>query len=131
MPIRPRFTGTRADWHLQPILLRGGVDRPRTSRNSPQRRDPGRTARRQGGLARPVSFHRGFGETPLRQRNPHHQVLPPPLEGGTAKAFPSTHLFLLSQKVAREARPDSGKGRDSDISRWGLICLLYTSDAAD
>src|SRR5450759_1909912 len=60
MPIRPRFTGTRADWHLQPILLRGGVDRPRASRNSPQRRDPGRTARRQGGLARPVSFHRGF-----------------------------------------------------------------------
>src|SRR5450830_772370 len=32
-------------------------------------------------------------------------------------------LFLLSQKVAREARPDSGKGRDSDISRWGLIWI--------
>jgi hypothetical protein len=32
-------------------------------------------------------------------------------------------LILLSQKVAREARPDSGKGRDSDISRWGLIWI--------
>jgi hypothetical protein len=32
-------------------------------------------------------------------------------------------LVLLSQKVAREARPDSGKGRDSDISRWGLIWI--------
>jgi phosphate:Na+ symporter len=29
------------------------------------------------------------------------------------------NLILLSQKVAREARTDSCKGRDSDISRWG------------
>src|SRR5450631_2609661 len=87
----PRSTGARADRYLQPILLRGGADRPRASRNSSQRRDPRRTARREGGLAQPVSFHRGYGETPLRQRNPHHQVFPPPLEGGTAKAFPSTH----------------------------------------
>ena len=43
--------------------------------------------RRQDGLARPVSFDRGFGETPPRQRNPHHQVLPPPLEGRAAKAL--------------------------------------------
>src|SRR5450830_1099831 len=35
----------------------------------------------------------------------------------------NSHLLLLSQKVAREARPDSGKGRDSDISRWGLIWI--------
>jgi len=28
------------DRHLQPILLRGGVDRPRTSRDSPQRSHP-------------------------------------------------------------------------------------------
>src|ERR1039457_5728571 len=32
-------------------------------------------------------------------------------------------LFLLSQKVAGEVRSDSGKGRDSDISRWGLIWI--------
>jgi hypothetical protein len=32
-------------------------------------------------------------------------------------------LILLSQKVAREARTDSCKGRDSDISRWGLIWI--------
>src|SRR5450830_1936007 len=37
--------------------------------------------------------------------------------------FANSHLVLLSQKVAREARPDSGKGRDSDISRWGLIWI--------
>ena len=52
---------------------------------------PSAPTRREGGLARSVSFHRAFGETPPRQRNPHHQVLPPPLEGGAAKAFPSTH----------------------------------------
>ena len=57
-------------------------------RNSPQRGDPGRVARRQGGLARPLSFDREFGETPPCQRNPHRQVLPPPLEGGAAKALP-------------------------------------------
>ena len=34
-----RSTGTRADRHLQSILLRGGADRPRASRHSPQRRD--------------------------------------------------------------------------------------------
>src|ERR1035437_2127658 len=32
-------------------------------------------------------------------------------------------LVLLSQKVAGEVRSDSGKGRDSDISRWGLIWI--------
>jgi polyphosphate kinase 2 (PPK2 family) len=32
-----------------------------------------------------------FGETPPRQRNPHHQVLPPSLEGGAAKALPGAH----------------------------------------
>src|ERR1039458_10238593 len=36
---------------------------------------------------------------------------------------PPGPLVLLSQKVARDARPDSGKGRDSDISRWGLIWI--------
>ncbi len=46
---------------------------------------------RQEDLARPVSLHRGFGATPPRERNPHHQVLPSPLEGGAAKALPSTH----------------------------------------
>jgi hypothetical protein len=44
-----------------------------------------------GGLGRSVSFDRGFGETSTRQRNPHRQVFPPPLQGRTAKAFPSTH----------------------------------------
>ena len=40
----PRSAGTRADRHLQSILLRGGADRPRAPRNSPQRRTPGRAA---------------------------------------------------------------------------------------
>src|SRR5450631_1645937 len=62
----PRFTGARADRYLQPILLRGGADRPCAPRNSSQRRDPGRAASRQESLARAVSFHRGYGETPLR-----------------------------------------------------------------
>lgn len=35
----------------------------------------------------------------------------------------NSQLFLLSQKVAGEVGPDSGKGRDSDISRWGLIWI--------
>jgi len=58
-----------ADRHLQPILLRGGTDRPGASRDSAKRSDPGYAASRQEGLARPVSFDRGFGEAPLRQRN--------------------------------------------------------------
>ena len=36
-----RTTGTRADRHFQPIILRGGADRPRSSRNSPRRRASG------------------------------------------------------------------------------------------
>ena len=40
-----RFAGTRADWHFH---------RPRASRDSPQRKDSGRAARRQSGVARPV-----------------------------------------------------------------------------
>ena len=43
--------------------------------------------RREDGLARPISLDRGSGETPPRQRNPHRQVLPPPLQGGAAQAF--------------------------------------------
>ena len=39
----------------------------------------------------PVSFDRGFGETPPRERHPDHQVLPPPLEGGAAKALSRAH----------------------------------------
>jgi hypothetical protein len=39
------------------------------------------------------------------------------------RPFPLRYLVLLSQKVAREARRDSGNGRDSDISRWGLIWI--------
>jgi hypothetical protein len=54
------------------ILLRGGADRPRAPRDSPQRRAPGRAARREDDLARPVSFNHEFGETPSRQRNPYH-----------------------------------------------------------
>ncbi len=52
---------------------------------------PELATRRQGGLARPVSLDRESRETPPRQWNPHHQVLPPPLEGGAAKALSSTH----------------------------------------
>jgi hypothetical protein len=52
---------------------------------------PDNPASRQEGLARPVSLDRGFGETSPRQRNPHHQVLPPPLKGRTAKAFSGAH----------------------------------------
>ena len=56
-----------------------------------KRSDPGRAARRQEALAQPVSLDRGFGEAPSRQRNPHHQVLPSPLEGRTAKALSGAH----------------------------------------
>jgi polyphosphate kinase 2 (PPK2 family) len=56
----PRSAGTRADRYLQPFLLRGSADRPCASRDSAQRRDPGRATSRQGGLARPVSFDRRF-----------------------------------------------------------------------
>ena len=47
----PRSAGTRADRHLQPLLLRGGADRPRASGDSPQRRAPGqrRSTRRRSG----------------------------------------------------------------------------------
>ena len=86
-----RSAGTRADRHFQPILLRGGADRPRAPRDSAQRSDPGYAASRQGGLARPLSLDREFGETPPRQRHPHHQVLPPPLQGRTAKALSGAH----------------------------------------
>src|SRR5271163_1489752 len=77
--------------HLQPILLRGSADRSRASRNTPQRSNPGYPASRQEGLARPLSFDRGFGETPPRQRYTRHQVLPPPLQGRTAKAVSGAH----------------------------------------
>ena len=40
----PRSAGTRADRHLQPILLRGGADRPRAPGDSAQRRAPGHAA---------------------------------------------------------------------------------------
>ena len=43
----PRSAGTRADRHFQPILLRGGTDRPRASRDSAKRSDPGHPASRQ------------------------------------------------------------------------------------
>ena len=36
---------------------------------------PDATARREDGLARPVSFDRGFGETSPRQRNPYREIL--------------------------------------------------------
>ena len=35
--------GARTDRHLQPLVLRGGADRPRASRDSPRRRAPGRS----------------------------------------------------------------------------------------
>ena len=101
----PRSAGTRADRHLQPILLRGGADRPRASRDSAQRSDPGHPASRQEGLARPVSFDREFGETPPRQRNPHHQVLPPPLEGRAAKALSGAHR-RAGQRTGNSALAD-------------------------
>jgi polyphosphate kinase 2 (PPK2 family) len=56
-----------------------------------ERSDCEHAASRQESLARPISFDRGFGEAPLRQRNPHHQVLPPPLEGGATKTLSSAH----------------------------------------
>src|SRR3984885_12408096 len=87
MAHQPRSARTWANWHLQPVLLRGGTDRPRASRDPTKRSDSGHAASRQESLARPISFDRALGEAPLRQRNPHHQVLPPPLEGGAPKAL--------------------------------------------
>ena len=64
-------------------------------------------------LARPISFDHGFGETPPRQRNPHRQVLPPPLEGGAAQALPRTHrragkeLEIQPRTLTRESSGSS------------------------
>ena len=71
---------------------------------------PDDAASRQEGLARPVSFDRGFGETPPRQRNPHHQVLPPPLEGGTAKALSGAH-----RRAGQELEIQPGRHRGAKI----------------
>ena len=66
--------------------------------------------RRKDGLARPLSFDRGFGETPPRQRNPHHQVLPPPLEGGAAQALSGAH-----RRARKELEIQPGGHRGAEI----------------
>ena len=52
---------------------------------------PDAAASRQDGLARPVPLDRRSGEASPRQRHPHHQVLPPPLEGRAAQALSGAH----------------------------------------
>ena len=71
---------------------------------------PDAAARRQDGLARPVSLDRGSGEAPPRQRNPHHQVLPPPLEGGAAKALPRAH-----RRAGKELEIQPGGHRGAEV----------------
>ena len=56
--------------------------------HSPQRGAAGRAARRQDPLARSLSVDLESGEASPRQRDPHHQVLPPSFEGGAAQALP-------------------------------------------
>ena len=63
----PRSARTRAHRHLQPLLLRGGPDRPRASAKFFASEGlPDDSARRESALARPLSFHRGSGETSAR-----------------------------------------------------------------
>ena len=48
-------------------------------------------ARRQCDMARPLPLDYEFGETPPRQRHPHHQDFSSPLQGRTAPAAFGTH----------------------------------------
>ena len=66
--------------------------------------------RRQEDLARPVSFDRGFGEAPPRQRNPHRQILPPSLEGRAAKALSGAH-----RRAGKELEIQSCRYRGAEI----------------
>src|SRR5450830_1094545 len=81
-----------------------------------------------------VSGHHGRAGRPGCPRHPakaaqpdHGHLSPEPgalgLHPTVILMFSHIQVVLLSQKVAREARPDSGKGSDSDISRWGLIWI--------
>jgi len=64
---------------------------------APQRRAPGRFIQRDDCLSRPVLLDRKFGETSLRQRNPHHQILPSSFEGRAAKVLPSANCELMKR----------------------------------
>ena len=66
--------------------------------------------RRDPDVARPVSLDRELRETPARQRNPHRQDLPPPLERGAAKAFPATH-----RRARQELEIQPGRCRGAEI----------------
>jgi polyphosphate kinase 2 (PPK2 family) len=51
------FAGARPHRHLQPIILRGGLDRAGPSRDSSGSGPAGWSARRENDLARALSFH--------------------------------------------------------------------------
>ena len=70
----------------------------------------GGRARREDGLARPLSFHRGSGEASQRQRNADRQVLPPSLEEGAAQAIPGT-----DRPAGKELEIQSGRHRGTEI----------------
>ena len=82
---------TRADRHLQSLLLRGSAGGSGPSGDSPQPGARGRVARRENHLGRKVSLHRGPGKPSSSQRNAHRQNIPPSVEGRTAKAIPGAH----------------------------------------
>ena len=50
-------------------------------------RDAGGMARKEGDLARPLSFHRQSGGASAPQRHPHRQILSAPFKGRTAQTF--------------------------------------------
>src|SRR6202049_4908562 len=72
---------------FNPIVLRGGANRPRPPRHPPQRGSWGWSARRKDRLAEPISLHRGFGTTSAPQRDADRQILSPPVERRAAGAL--------------------------------------------
>ena len=71
---------------------------------------PDVSARREGGLARPLPFDRRSGKTPPPQRHPHRQILPASLEGGAAQALPRTH-----RRAGEELEVQPGRHRGAEV----------------
>ena len=74
-----------ADRHLQPVALRGGPRGARPPELLARQQLP-RGARRRD-LEAPLPRDQRLGALPRRQRLPHREAVPQPLEGGAARRF--------------------------------------------